>query len=83
MFVSGLKLGLPPGEDDIFDKLQAKGLVDHKMTSLLKEMRAFRNILVHDYTHLNDVMVYDKLQNHLNDFTVFKNHILVILRESS
>lgn len=47
LFVSGLRLGLPSEENDLFAKLKKKGIISKDMASLLKEMRGFRNILIH------------------------------------
>ena len=48
LFVSGLRLGLPSEENDLFDKMVKKEILPKQMNSLLKEMRGFRNILVHE-----------------------------------
>jgi len=48
LFVSGLKLGLPREENDIFDKLLKEKIISRRMNTLLKRMRGFRNILIHE-----------------------------------
>ena len=52
--VSGLRLGLPGEEDDLFKKLQEAGLLSAAMTRALKEMKGCRNILVHEYGRVDD-----------------------------
>lgn len=47
LMVSGLDLGLPAEENDLFDKLAEKGVITEKMKEKLYRMRGFRNILVH------------------------------------
>ena len=61
LFVSGLKLGLPYEENDLFDKMQKRKLISADLASLLKEMRAFRNILIHEYAHVDNELVYEKI----------------------
>ena len=41
LFVSGLKLGLPHEENDVFDKMHNRKLISSDLVSLLKEMRGF------------------------------------------
>lgn len=81
LFVSGLRLGLPSEENDLFDKLKKKGIISEEMVSLLKEMRGFRNILIHEYATVNDELVYEALQTRLEDFKRFKKEILNALKK--
>lgn len=74
--VAGLRLGLPAEEDDIFDKLEQAGVISSSRKETLKKMKAFRNILVHEYGHVDDLYVYEVLQDKLNDFEAFKREIL-------
>jgi len=76
LFVSGLRLGLPSEENDLFDKMEKKKLISEVMASTLKEMRGFRNILVHEYAAVNDKIVFDALKTKLEDFRKFKKEVL-------
>jgi len=76
IIVSGLRLGLPAEEDDLFDKLEQAGIVSPLMAATLKKMRGFRNILVHEYGRINDELVYNMLKTQMNDFYEFKKEIL-------
>jgi len=76
LMVIGLRLGLPAEEDDLFEKLEHARIITSSRKESLKKMRGFRNILVHEYGHVNDVIVYEILQNNLNDFEAFKQEIL-------
>ena len=80
LFVSGLKLGLPSEENDLFTKMQKKKIISKKMGSLLKEMRAFRNILIHEYASVDDELIYEKAQTRLEDFKTFKKEVLTALK---
>lgn len=81
MFVSGLRLGLPSEENDVFTKLREKGLVSKEVSSMLEEMRGFRNILVHEYAVVDDELVFNALNTRLEDFQKFKNEILKALEQ--
>lgn len=79
LLVSGLKLGVPSEENDIFEKLRAQGLLSKPIVTLLQDMRAFRNILFHEYATLKDEIVFEKVQNHRVDFQKVKKAILKVL----
>ncbi|MGH7860411.1 MAG: type VII toxin-antitoxin system HepT family RNase toxin, partial [Candidatus Binatia bacterium] len=49
LLVTGLRLGLPAEENDLFDKLARAGVITEDLTETLKRMKGFRNILVHEY----------------------------------
>jgi uncharacterized protein YutE (UPF0331/DUF86 family) len=44
-------------------------------------MKAVRNILVHEYGHIDDSIVFDVVQNKLDDFDIFKQRILQTLAD--
>ncbi len=74
--VAGLRLGLPAEEDDIFDKLEQAGIIFPSRKEILKRMRAFRNLLVHEYGRIDDRLVYEMVKNMLSDFRAFRQEML-------
>jgi uncharacterized protein YutE (UPF0331/DUF86 family) len=80
LMVTGLRLGLPAEEDDLFEKLEQAGVIGSPMKQSLKKMKGFRNILVHEYGEVDDMIVYEVLQNNLNDFVAFKQEILQAIK---
>jgi uncharacterized protein YutE (UPF0331/DUF86 family) len=80
LIVIGLRLGLPAEEDDLFEKLEQAGIITSSRKESLKKMKGFRNILLHEYGHVDDMNVYEVLQNNLNDFEVFKQEILQAIK---
>ncbi len=82
LLVTGLRLGIPAEEDDLFEKLEAAGVLSPPMTEVLKEMRGFRNILVHEYARIDDKIVYKIARTRLGDFNTFKQEILDYLKKS-
>jgi uncharacterized protein YutE (UPF0331/DUF86 family) len=80
LLVTGLRLGLPAEEDDLFEKLAQAGVISHPMRDSLRRMKGFRNILVPEYGGVDDRIVYEVLQNRLEDFAAFKREILQSLQ---
>jgi len=74
-FVSGLKLGLPSKENDLFNKLKKGKIISAGMADRLQEMKGFRNILIHEYAHVDDKLVYEAATSDLADFEKFKRAI--------
>ncbi len=79
LIVSGLRLGLPSEEEDLFERLQEAGIITSDMKETLKKIKGFRNLLVHEYGRVDDEIVYDMVRNKLNDFTDFKKEIITVL----
>jgi len=81
--VTGLRLGLPSEEDDLFERLEQAGIISPIMKEILRKMKAFRNILVHEYGRIDDQLVYEILQSKLDDFATFKREILEGIRNQN
>ena len=80
MVISVYRLGLPANVDNIFDILVKANVLNKEIGERLKDLKGFRNILIHRYTHIDDEIVYYNLSNHLNDFTEFFNAITSYLK---
>ena len=50
------------------------------MLNLLKEMRSFRNILVHEYADVDDQLVFETFHKRLGDFDGFTKVILNFIK---
>ena len=72
MIVSTEQLGLPSDEENIFDMLVARGILSGEVAEKMKDMKGFRNILVHRYGDVEDERVYHILTTCLNDFEDFE-----------
>lgn len=79
MVVSAQKLGLPSNEENIFDILIENGILTHEFGEKLKDLKGFRNVLIHRYGHVNDEMVYHNVSNYLDDFYKFETSIISYL----
>lgn len=80
MIVSQKKLGIPHSEDDIITTLEKKKVLSQKLVKRIKEMKGFRNILVHKYGEVDDERTYHFLTAELDDFTLFEKEIKLFLK---
>ena len=81
MIVSSQQLGLPANEGNIFDILIENGILSKKLGEILKDMKGFRNILIHRYARIDDVIVHHNLSNFLDDFYEFKDAVESYIRK--
>lgn len=81
LLVKELKLGLPEEEDTVFEKIKDKEIISEEMYGKLKEMKKFRNILIHRYKTIDNSIVYHHAAEERSDFTEFKKEILSFLKE--
>lgn len=82
LLVTGLRLGLPAEEDDLFEKLAQAGIISPQTREMVKRMKGFRNILVHEYGDVDDRIVYEMASERLGDFEAFKEEVLQVLSEA-
>jgi len=79
LMVKGLRLGLPSGEEDLFERLERKKIISGRMKEKLKLMRGFRNVLVHRYGEVDDELVFENLKS-IEDFKDFIKEITSFLK---
>jgi len=79
MFVRAMRLGLPSEEDDVFEKLSQAEVISPQMVATLKRMKGLRNILVQEYSRVDDRIVYEQAHKGIQDFRRFKEEILAAL----
>jgi uncharacterized protein YutE (UPF0331/DUF86 family) len=79
LFVSGLRLGLPAEENDLFEKLLQAGIISSEVSDILTSMKGFRNILVHEYGRIDNAIVYETITKRLGDFEILKKEIIKAL----
>ncbi len=78
--VAQLRLGLSSEENDLFTKLEPKGVLSKGVAALLRQMRGFRNILIDGYAAVDDELVYTYVSTRLGGFENFKKEILAFLK---
>ncbi len=57
-----------------------KKVLSSKLGEKLKDMKGFRNILIHRYGHVDDEIVYYNLSSHMNDFYEFETAVELYLQ---
>jgi len=80
LLVTGLRLGLPADEDDLFEKLAGREVISCATADVLRRMKGMRNILVHEYGRVDNALVFETIDQHLGDFETFTREILAFLR---
>lgn len=66
----------PQDSYDAFAVLNEEGILPDSFMPTLRQMVSFRNRVVHVYWDVDDSLLYDILQQNLNDFEVFVQYIL-------
>lgn len=79
LLVSGLRLGCPGDEDDLFEKLLRRGVVSEDTAATLRRMKGLRNLLVHEYGRVTDAIVFQTVRDRLGDFAAFRREVLAAL----
>lgn len=74
--VSTRKLGLPQTKREAFILLEENNIIDSKMSKNMQGMVGFRNIAVHDYKEIDEEILKDVIENHLNDLLDFARILL-------
>jgi len=77
-----LNLGLPKKDVDIIENLVKHKIISKEMGEKIKEMKSFRNILVHRYGEIEDEIAYEEIKNGLGDFEEFEKEIEKFLENS-
>lgn len=78
--VSNRKLGVPQTKKEAFVKLEENNLIDKRVSKNMQNMIGFRNIAIHDYKKIDEKILQDVIENHLEDLTEFARIILNLER---
>ncbi len=62
------ELRVPSSDDDMLKELQDSKVMKGNVIEIIKQMKGFRNHLVHRYGALDDDIAYSNIKNGLNDF---------------
>jgi uncharacterized protein YutE (UPF0331/DUF86 family) len=77
-----LHLGIPAADEDILENLVRHGVLSSDMRETLKTMKGFRNIVVHRYGAINHALAFSILQEHIGDFSLFRQEVERFLRSA-
>ena len=64
---------------DVILRLGKENIIPPDYAEKIKRMAGLRNILVHDYLEVDLSLLYNLLQNSLDDFRIFSKYIAVYL----
>ena len=79
---SDLHLGIPGTDEDLPEQLMEYGVFGPEMREKIKTMKGFRNIVVHRYGKIDDTLTFMILQEHMEDFALFRQAIEEFLASS-
>lgn len=74
--VSTRKLGTPQTKKEAFELLEQNNLISSDTCKKMKNMIGFINIAIHDYKQIDEEILKDVIENHLQDLTEFARAIL-------
>ena len=80
IIIANKELMEPADNKGIFSVLAEADIITKKSLGFLIPMAGTRNILVHGYDRIDDVLIYGILKKHLNDFEDFLNQIKIYAR---
>lgn len=72
----------PRDNRDVFSVLHEEAIISAEQRTRLSNMAGFRNIIVHDYTEVDDALVFNILQDHLVDFEQFASAVSNFISET-
>ncbi len=72
---------IPQGYADTFRVLYDQNILPKELFAVMEKMAKFRNIIVHHYDQVDEVIVVNILKRHLPDFLAYRDAIINILRE--
>ena len=78
--VSTRKLGIPQTKKEAFKKLEENNIISKDMSKNMQNMTGFRNIAIHDYKEINEEILKEVIEKHLNDLLEFARQMLNLKR---
>lgn len=78
--ISTRKLGIPQTKKEAFKKLEENNIISKDMSKNMQNMTGFRNIAIHDYKEINEEILKEVIEKHLNDLLEFARQMLNLKR---
>lgn len=76
---SDLKFSSPGEEDDIINNLVKNKILSQSLGNKIKELKGFRNIIVHRYGKIDDKLSFELIKENMDDFERFIHDIKKII----
>jgi uncharacterized protein YutE (UPF0331/DUF86 family) len=67
---------IPQGYADTFKVLYDQNILPKELFTAMEKMAKFRNIIVHQYEHVDEAIVVNVLKMHLPDFLAYRDAII-------
>lgn len=80
MIAKDKKLDIPENDSDLLEELKKAKLLEKSTVDRIKELKGFRNYLVHRYGDLDDEVAYDDIIDGLKDFKAIFSEIKKIIQ---
>lgn len=77
--IAGKQFRAPTDYADVFRILGENQVIPKEFSVTLGKMAGFRNLLVHNYSEVDDRLVHENLRTRLSDLEQFQNYILQFL----
>lgn len=74
--ISTRKLGIPKTKKEAFQKLEENEIITQIISQNMQRMIGFRNIAIHDYKKIDNSIIQDVIENHLDELLDFVRMIL-------
>ena len=74
--ISTQKLGIPQTKKEAFEILLKNNYITDETYKKMRGMIGFRNIAVHDYQEIDEEILQDVIENHLDDLLDFARDML-------
>lgn len=81
MINSHYKLAIPNNNFEIISNLEQNSIISEKIFDCIQGMKAFRNVLVHIYDKLDDLLAYNNIRKSLDDFSLVEEEIMLFLKK--
>jgi uncharacterized protein YutE (UPF0331/DUF86 family) len=77
---SDLDLGLPEDDETTIDHLERDNILSEEVVNKIRDIKRFRNILIHRYGDIDDNKAYDSIKEGLQDFEIIINDFEKLLK---
>lgn len=78
-----LDLGVPSSEEGIIANLVKKNVVSKEIGDIVRQMKGFRNFLVHRYGDFDDRIAFESITSGMDDFNQFIEAVEMVIEDRS
>ncbi len=78
-----LDLGVPSSEEGIIANLLKKNVISKEIGDIVRQMKGFRNFLVHRYGDFDDRIAFESITSGMDDFNQFIEAVEMVIEDRS